>query len=319
MAALVLTALALTTLTGNLPKAAAFSRPDLPIEYLDVPSPSMNRDIRVEFQGGGPHAVYLLDGIRAQDDFNGWDIHTPAFEWYDRSGLSIVMPVGGMSSFYTDWYRPAVGNGGTYTYKWETFLTDELPGWLSANKGIDPKGNAAVGVSMSGSSSLVLAIYHPDEFVYAGSLSGFPHLSDGSWPSLVSDALNDAGGFNADDMWGPPDDPAWTRNDPTVNVAQLVRNNTRLWVYCGDGTDASADTGKSAADKFDEEFLEGWTLGTNLAFRDKYQAAGGKNAVFKFPHGGSHSWTYWGAQLQQMKPDLQRALGATPPSDSGHG
>ena len=55
------------------------------------------------------HAVYLLDGLRARDDRNGWDIETGAFGWFDGSGLSVVMPVGGMSSFYTDWYRPAVG------------------------------------------------------------------------------------------------------------------------------------------------------------------------------------------------------------------
>ena len=51
--------------------ANADSRPGLPIEYLNVPSPSMGRDIRVQFQGGGPHAVYLLDGLRARDDRNG--------------------------------------------------------------------------------------------------------------------------------------------------------------------------------------------------------------------------------------------------------
>ena len=67
--------------------------------------------------------VYLLDGLRAQDDFNGWDINTPAFEWYNGSGLSVVMPVGGQSSFYTDWYSPACGKAGCSTYKWETFLT----------------------------------------------------------------------------------------------------------------------------------------------------------------------------------------------------
>ena len=82
-----------------------------------VPSPPMGRDIKVQFQSGGPgsHAVYLLDGLRAQDDFNGWDINTPAFEWYNQSGLSIVMPVGGMSSFYTDWYQPACGKSGGKT------------------------------------------------------------------------------------------------------------------------------------------------------------------------------------------------------------
>ena len=79
------------------------------VEVLSVPSPSMGRDITVQFQGGGPKAVYLLDGLRARDDRNGWDIETGAFSWFDGSGLSVVMPVGGMSSFYTDWYRPAVG------------------------------------------------------------------------------------------------------------------------------------------------------------------------------------------------------------------
>jgi diacylglycerol O-acyltransferase / trehalose O-mycolyltransferase len=156
---------------GSVGTAAAFSRPGLPVEYLMVPSASMGRDNKVQFQGGGTHAVYLLDGLRAQDDYNGWDINTPAFEWFNQSGLSVVMPVGGESSFYSDWYQPAVGNGGTWTYKWETFLTQELPAWLSANKGVRPSGNAAVGVSMSGSASLILAAYHPQDFVYAASLS----------------------------------------------------------------------------------------------------------------------------------------------------
>ena len=34
--------------------------------------------------------------------------------------------------------------------------------------------------------------------------------------------------------------------------------------------------------------------------------------MFNFPSAGTHSWEYWGAQLQQMKPDIQRVLGATP-------
>ena len=70
------------TLTGLTAPAAAYSRDGLPVELLDVPSPAMGRSIRVQFQGGGPHAVYLLDGLRAQDDANGWDINTAAFEWY---------------------------------------------------------------------------------------------------------------------------------------------------------------------------------------------------------------------------------------------
>ena len=162
-----------------------------------MPSASMGRNIRIQFQGGGEHAVYLLDGLRAQDDFSGWDINTPAFEWYHDSGLSVVMPVGGQSSFYTDWYQPSQGNGQNYTYKWETFLTQELPAWLQANKGVNPTGNAAVGLSMAGSAALTYAIYYPQQFIYAASLSGFLNPSEGWWPMLIGLAMNDAGGFNA--------------------------------------------------------------------------------------------------------------------------
>ena len=115
----------LVGVVGGSATAGAFSRPGLPVEYLMVPSPSMGRDIKVQFQSGGPNspALYLLDGLRAQDDFNGWDINTQAFEWYLDSGISVVMPVGGQSSFYSNWYKPACGNNGCLTYNWETFLT----------------------------------------------------------------------------------------------------------------------------------------------------------------------------------------------------
>ncbi|MGF2953017.1 diacylglycerol acyltransferase/mycolyltransferase Ag85B, partial [Mycobacterium sp. THU-M116] len=57
----------LICLAGGSATAGAFSRPGLPVEYLEVPSPSMGRDIKVQFQSGGngSPAVYLLDGLRA--------------------------------------------------------------------------------------------------------------------------------------------------------------------------------------------------------------------------------------------------------------
>ena len=64
------------------PAAQAFSREGLPVEYLDVYSSAMGHSVRVEFQGGGAggataptsgpggKSVYLLDGLRAQDDYS---------------------------------------------------------------------------------------------------------------------------------------------------------------------------------------------------------------------------------------------------------
>jgi len=297
----------LAGVTGEIATAGAFSRPGLPVEYLDVPSASMGRDIRIQFQSGGPNspAVYLLDGLRAQDDYNGWDINTAAFEWYLDSGLSIVMPVGGQSSFYSDWYAPAKNKGPTQTYKWETFLTQELPAWLQANRDVRPTNNAAIGLSMAGSASLTLAIWHPNQFVYAGSMSGFLNPSEGWWPFLINISMGDAGGFSANDMWGRTEDPnsAWKRNDPMVNIPTLVANNTRIWVYCGNGQPNELGGGDLPA-----TFLEGLTIKTNITFRDNYIAAGGTNGVFNFPDNGTHNWAYWGRELQAMKPDLQAHL-----------
>ncbi len=287
---------------GGSATAGAFSKPGLPVEYLMVPSASMGRDIKVQFQSGGANspAVYLLDGLRAQDDFNGWDINTQAFEWYLDSGLSIVMPVGGQSSFYSNWYKPACGKAGCLTYNWETFLTSELPSYLASNKSVKSTGNAAVGLSMAGGASLVLSAHHPGQFSYAGSMSGFLNPSEGQWPGLINLSMGDAGGYKANDMWGPAEtDPAWQYNDPMVQLPTIVANNTRIWVYCGNGTPSELGGNNLPA-----KFLEGLTIRTNRTFQDNYIAAGGKNGVFNFPDSGTHDWPYWGAQLQQMKPDL---------------
>jgi diacylglycerol O-acyltransferase/trehalose O-mycolyltransferase len=303
------TAAVALTVVSSTPTASAFSRKGLPVETLSVPSPSMGRDIKVQFEGGGPHSVLLLDGLRAQDDFNGWDINTAAFEWFYRSGISVVMPVGGQSSFYSDWYAPAKGSNGTLTYKWETFLTQELPAWLAANRGQDSSNNAVVGLSMSGGSALVLAAYYPQQFIFAASLSGFLNPSKGLWPTVIGLAMKEASGYNAVDMWGQPNDPAWQRNDPMLNINRLVANNTAVWVYCGNGTMSDLDNGDGGFGvQFSAQYLENITLDTNKEFQRNYAAAGGHNAVFNFPSSGTHSWGYWGAQLQQMQPDLVRIL-----------
>jgi diacylglycerol O-acyltransferase / trehalose O-mycolyltransferase / mycolyltransferase Ag85 len=96
-------------LAGNSATANAYSPAGLPVEDLMVPSAAMGRTVLVRFQPGASHVVYLPDGLRARDDNSGWDIETNAFEKFSQSGVSVVMPVGGMSSFYTNWEAPTVG------------------------------------------------------------------------------------------------------------------------------------------------------------------------------------------------------------------
>jgi diacylglycerol O-acyltransferase / trehalose O-mycolyltransferase len=323
IAAVTLTLPALAVVFGGTPSANAFSREGLPVEYLDVYSTSMGRNVHVQFQPGGataptsspaaPKAVYLLDGMRAQDDYNGWDINTPAFEWFYQSGISTVMPIGGQSSFYTDWYSPSSFNKHKqpYTYKWETFLTSELPLWLAANKHISKTGNGVVGLSMSGGAALILSAYHPAQFRYAASLSGFLNPSALVMQQAIRVAMLDAGGYNVDNMWGAPWDVAWKRNDPINQVSRIVANGTRVWIYCAPGgstplddVDVNADSTKA----FNANSLEGISIKSNKDFQEAYAKAGGNNATFVFPPAGNHAWPYWGQQLTSLKPDLIATL-----------
>jgi diacylglycerol O-acyltransferase / trehalose O-mycolyltransferase / mycolyltransferase Ag85 len=315
--AAMLTLSALTALMGP-PTAQAFSREGLPVEYLDVYSSAMGRSVRVEFQAAGgaaaptsgssPKSVYLLDGLRAQDDYNGWDINTPAFEWFNDSGISVVMPVGGQSSFYTDWYSPSSFNNQTYTYKWETFLTQELPAWLSTNKQISPTGNGVVGLSMSGGAALILSAYHPAQFTYAASLSGFLNPSAAFMQQAIRVAMLDAGGYNVDNMWGPPWDPSWKRNAPLAQVSRIVANGTRVWIYCAPGGATALDAGADPSQALNADGLEGIAIKSNKDFQAAYIKAGGSNATFQFPPAGNHAWPYWAAQLQALKSDLITTL-----------
>ena len=101
--------------------------------------------------------------------------------------------------------------------------------------------------------------------------------------------------------------PRGSATTHSLQIPKLVGNNTRLWIYCGNGTPSELGGANMPA-----EFLENFVRSSNLKFQDAYNAAGGHNAVFNFNANGTHSWEYWGAQLNAMKPDLQGALGATP-------
>lgn len=302
---------------GTMPRAAAFSREGLPVEYLDVYSPAMGRNVRVQFQGAGPaesvqtgstKAVYLLDGLRARDDYSGWDINTAAFEWFYGSGVAVVMPVGGESSFYTDWYSPSTFNRQTYTYKWETFLTRELPAFLETARQVSPTGNGVVGVSMSGGAALTLSAYHPAQFIYAASLSGILDPSSAAMRQAIRVAMLHAGGYNVDNMWGPPWDPAWQRNDPVEQAALIAANGTRLWIHCGPDGQAPLGANTDPARALGAAGLESLALVGNRRFQQLYLAAGGSSATFVFPPAGDHSWTQWGAQLQALNDDLAKTL-----------
>ncbi|WP_084721741.1 alpha/beta hydrolase [Rhodococcus marinonascens] len=263
--------------------------------------------------GNTERVVYLLDGLRARDDLSGWEIDTDAGAFLSSWNINVVQPVGGQSSFYSDWLNTSNLNGQKNKYMWETFLTEQLPTALRDRLGFQSTRNGVIGLSMGGSAALTLAAYHPEQFNYAGSLSGYLNISAPGMREAIRVAMLDAGRYNVDAMWGPPWSRAWLRNDPFIFADKLRDNGTRLWVSAANGIPAK---GGAAPTGFVDVFntstgaaLEVLSRANTRAFQVKMAAIGAKNVTYSFPSRGIHAWRYWGQQIHELASDLSSTIG----------
>ncbi|MEV6068431.1 alpha/beta hydrolase family protein [Nocardia sp. NPDC052001] len=262
--------------------------------------------------GNTQRVVYALDGLRARNDLSGWEIDTEVERVLTAWNINVVMPIGGQSSFYSDWMAPSNTNGQATAYNWETFLTRDLRYALRDRLGFNPNGNGVFGLSMGGSAALVMAAYHPDQFRYAASYSGYLNISAPGMREALRLALLDAGGFNIDSMWGPPWSELWLRNDPFVFAPQLRANGTRLWISTGNGRPSARDAVNSPLDAYNltnAAGLETVALANTRAFQARMDSLGPSNAVFDYTPEGVHSWKYWEDQVYKMLPDLSANIG----------
>ncbi len=315
------------------PAAAAYDPAGFDFWVDSGMGPMKNRIFRAA-DGNTRRVVYALDGLRARNDLSGWEIDTDVERALTQAGINVVMPIGGQSSFYSDWNAPSSfltlppvgapvsGSGGTqalsggpgksYRYEWETYLTRDLRNALRDRLGFSPTGNGIFGLSMGGGAALTLAAYHPDQFRYAASYSGYLNPSGPGMPEALRAALMDAGGFNIDAMWGPPWDSRWQRNDPT-NSAQLLHDHgTRLWISSGNGIPGPRDPLRSAVDAYhltNAAVLESIAFANTRTFQARWESLGGGNAVFDYTPIGVHFWRYWIDQVYKMLPDLSANLG----------
>nr|WP_232236056.1 alpha/beta hydrolase family protein [Nocardia sp. BMG51109] len=300
---------AAVTVAGPAGPAAASFDPGGIDFWVDSGMGRMKTRVFRAADGNTQRVVYALDGLRARNDLSGWEIDTDISRVLTQWNINVVMPVGGQSSFYSDWAAPSNTNGQQTPYAWETFLTRELRDALRDQLGFSPVGNGIFGLSMGGGAALTLATYHPDQFRYAASYSGYLNPSGPGMRESLRVAMLDAGGFNIDAMWGPPWDPRWARNDPTVSAPLLRQNGTRLWISAGNGLPGPRDAVRSPIDAYhltNAEGLETIALANTHAFQARLGAA---NAVFDYPPVGVHFWHYWTDQVYKMLPDLSANLG----------
>nr|WP_255458578.1 alpha/beta hydrolase family protein [Nocardia sp. SYP-A9097] len=278
--------------------------------FAEFMVPSGMGPIKVQVQwakNGGDAALYLLDGLRARDDFNAWTFETNALQLFADDNVTLVMPVGGQSSFYTDWRAPSSTNGQKLTYRWETFLTEELPAFLEP-MGVSRTRNAIAGLSMGGSAALALAAYHRDMFMHASSFSGYLNISAPGMREAIRVAMLDAGRFNVDSMaW--PWSPQWLRMDPFVFAPQLrglPMYISASWGVLGAHDDPSSPMG--TFNTMNAVALEALSMLNTVSFMARMNELG-IGAHYSLPTRGTHSWGYWQDQLTAARPDILASLG----------
>ncbi|NLA57132.1 MAG: hypothetical protein GX859_12735 [Corynebacterium humireducens] len=246
--------------------------------------------------------VWALDGLRAREDDSGWTIETNIEQFYADKNVNVILPIGGESSFYSDWQRPDNGKH----YKWETFLIRELVPIL--DEGFrSSKTRSIVGLSMGGTAAMNLAQHNPHMFSFVGSFSGYLDTTSVGMAESILAAQRDAGGYDGTRMWGQPGDQAWIDNAPKLGIEAL--RDMKVYVSAGSGQDDfgnpdSVATGPANPAGIGLEILSRMTSETFVREARKV----GVEPVVHFRPSGVHAWPYWQFEMSQAWPHMANAM-----------
>ena len=106
--------------------------------------------------------LYLLHGYGG--GYLDWSARTGIAKYVQNMPIIVIMPDGENS-----WYVDAVGDTSA---RFEEYIAADLPNHIQRLFSVDTTRQAIAGLSMGGNGSLVLALRHPTQFRFAGSLSG---------------------------------------------------------------------------------------------------------------------------------------------------
>lgn len=278
-----------------------------------VPSPSMGGPILTQIKAssrGGNAGVYLLDGLRAPENYSGWTWDGNAPHHFVDDNVTLVMPVGGAAQFYADWDGPFLGPRGPKAPKWETFLTRELPGYLQAHFGVSPNNNAIVGLSMGALGALNLAGRHRDQFKQVTSLSGYMNpTGPGMLQALQAAVISEAGPLVwLDQMWGPVGSAKSFELDPFVNAKNFA--GMPMYLSSMNGIPTLEDLQRAdPLGILSGAGLEAISFLETVKFETAVRGAGA-NVTTSYPVFGIHNWATWSQEIGKARPQILAALGA---------
>ena len=249
--------------------------------------------------------LYLLNGAGGAEQGMDWltatanhDIDPKAegmqdmVDFYTSKDVNVVIPQAGAFSYYTDWVSSPNSGYLKGPQKWETFLTKELPGALEDHIGGNGK-RAIAGMSMSATSSLLLAEHNPGFYNAVGSFSGCAATSR-PLPRLYTQLTVNRGGGSADQMWGAMGSEYNVYNDALVNANPNNLGKSETYVSVNSGLGGANDWGVPGSSTLIVEggVIEAAMNSCTHDLKAKMDSQGMK-ADWNFRNTGTHSWPGW--------------------------
>src|ERR1700704_1254332 len=215
--------------------------------------------------------LYLLHGLFGR--YDDWVTRTNLAQYATNYDVIIITPEG-HDSWYTD-------SAGAATDKYESYLIRELISDVDARFRTikDRRARGVAGLSMGGYGALKYGLKHPEQFAFAGSLSGAfdPTTRTDDHPGLAWDILRPS--INA--VFGAPGSEIRKANDLHQIArglsASQVASLPYLYFDCG---------------------LEDGFLATNRELADILLARKIPHQYRQLP--GAHDWAYWDQQVREI-------------------
>ena len=276
---------------------------------LTVASPALRREVTVQVllpadRSEPRPTLYMLDGVSARNNNSGWMSAglggAPAF--FADKDVNVVLVNGGRASLYTDWDEidPKLGLN-----KWETYLTQELPGLIDAKLGTNGV-NAIAGNSMGAQAAVMLTHRHPDLYRGVAAFSGCYSTDDALGRLVLQTTITSQGG-DPTNMWSDPQGPEWRSHDSVRNAGNL--RGKQIYLSVSNGLPGKFEEGSDNM----RRLVLGGTIEASAnvcthIFESRLKQLDIPVTV-DYAGAGVHEWDYWRVQLPKAWPTLAKALG----------